>query len=64
MIYLLHSFVHPMHYIDKAIICQSSNDADHISEEVLYSLDGRLKLTYLKVSTLQNFRNEGKEKNV
>jgi hypothetical protein len=35
--------IHSTHCISKAILCQRSNDADHISEKALHSLDRRVK---------------------
>jgi hypothetical protein len=38
--------IHSKQHIDKAMSCQRNNDGEHISEEVLCSLDEEVK-TYL-----------------
>jgi hypothetical protein len=40
------SVVDSTHCINKAILCQRINDVDHISKEVLETVDGQMK-TYL-----------------
>jgi hypothetical protein len=36
------SVIHPTHCSNKAILRTRSNDVDHISEEILESLDGQI----------------------